>query len=123
MDCRAALERSSFAEPRLREATVRMRMHECTRIGTRGRGHSSAKVTQVKISNLLMATSAEPARKVGYSPDMGWRVVWQRVGMGLSFRSIALRLQICLGTAHKIYTSFVEIGEVAFMAKVLRHTC
>ena len=33
--------------------------------------------------------------------------------MGLSFRGIALRLQIGLGTAHKIYTRFVETGEVA----------
>ena len=60
-----------------------------------------------------MATSAEPARVVGYSPDIGWRVVWQRVGMGFSFRRIAARLQIGLGTAHKIYTRFVETGEVA----------
>ena len=60
-----------------------------------------------------MATSAEPARTVGYSSDIGWRVVWQRVEMGLSFRCIAMRLQIGLGTAHKIYARFVETGEVA----------
>ena len=61
----------------------------------------------------VMASSAEPARTAAYSPDIGWRVVWQRVGMGLSFRDIATRLQIGLGTAHRLYTKFEETGEVA----------
>ena len=60
-----------------------------------------------------MASSAEPARTAAYSPDIGWRVVWQRAGMGLSFRDIAIRLQIGLGTAHRLYTKFEETGEVA----------
>jgi len=33
--------------------------------------------------------------------------------MGLSFRDIATRLQIGLGTAHRIYKKFEETGEVA----------
>ena len=61
----------------------------------------------------LGKTSAEPARTAAYSPDIGWRVVWQRAGMGLSFRDIATRLQIGLGTAHRLYTKFEETGEVA----------
>ena len=60
-----------------------------------------------------MATSAEPVRRAPYSPDIGWRVVWQRIGLGLSFRHIAARLQISLGTAHKFYARFEETGDVA----------
>lgn len=33
--------------------------------------------------------------------------------MGLSFREIASRLQIGVGTAHRIYTRFVDTGEVS----------
>lgn len=58
-------------------------------------------------------TSIEPARTQPYSPDIGWRIVWQRSGMGLSFKDIASRLQIGVGTAHRIYTRFVITGDVA----------
>ena len=58
-------------------------------------------------------TSAEPARTTAYSPDIGWRVVWQRIGMGLSFKAIATRLQIGVGTAHRLYTRYVATGDVA----------
>ena len=57
-------------------------------------------------------TSAEPGRTSAYSPDIGWRVVWQRAGMGLKFKDIALRLQIGLGTAHRLYARFVATGDV-----------
>ncbi len=36
----------------------------------------------------------EPATKTAYSRDIAIRVVWQRLGMNLSFREIARRLQI-----------------------------
>ena len=42
----------------------------------------------------IKMTSAEPARKTAYSRDIAIRVVWQRLGMNLSFREIARRLQI-----------------------------
>ena len=58
-------------------------------------------------------TSAEPARTTAYSPDIGWRVVWQRIGMGLTFKEIATRLQIGVGTAHRVYTRYVDTGDVA----------
>ena len=61
----------------------------------------------------LSKTLAEPAHTAAYSPDIRWRVVWQRARMGLSFRDIATRLQIGLGTAHRIYKKFEETGEVA----------
>ena len=42
-------------------------------------------------------TSAEPARTSAYSADIAVRVVWQRLGMGITCRDIAKRLQIGLG--------------------------
>ena len=57
--------------------------------------------------------SAEPGRKSGYSRDIVWRVVWQKVGMGLTFREIAERLQIAVGTAHRIFRKFQETGDIA----------
>ena len=57
--------------------------------------------------------SAEPGRKSGYSRDIVWRVVWQKVGMGLTFREIAERLQIADGTAHRIFWKFQETGDIA----------
>ena len=58
-------------------------------------------------------TSAEPGRKMAYSRDIGWRVVWQKIGMGLTFRQIAARLQIATGTAHRIFMRFRETGDVS----------
>jgi transposase len=55
-------------------------------------------------------TSAEPARTTAYSPDIGWRVV---IGMGLTFKDIATRLQIGVGTAHRLYARYVDTGDVA----------
>ena len=50
--------------------------------------------------------------KVAYSRDIVWRVVWQKIGMGLTFRQISLRLQIAVGTAHRIFMRFKNSGEV-----------
>ena len=57
-------------------------------------------------------TSAEPGRKVAYSRDIGWRVVWQKVGMGLTLRQIASRLQIATGTAHRIFARFQDTRDM-----------
>lgn len=57
--------------------------------------------------------SAEPFRTSAYSPDIGWRVVWQRVGMGLPIRDVAARLGIGTSTAHRIFQRFQESGEIA----------
>ena len=54
----------------------------------------------------LSKTLAEPAPTAAYSPDIGWRIVWQRTGMG---RDIATRLQI---GAHRIYKKFEATGEI-----------
>lgn len=53
--------------------------------------------------------SCEPGRKVAYSVDIRWRVIWQRLGMGLTF---AHRLNIAVGTVFNIYTLFVRTGDV-----------
>ncbi len=57
-------------------------------------------------------TSAEPGRKAGYSPDIGWRVVWQRLSTEAPFKSIASRLQIAPSTAHRIFSRFRDTGDV-----------
>ena len=33
--------------------------------------------------------SAEPCRRVAYSSDLRWRIVWRRIGLEQSFRDIA----------------------------------
>ena len=53
-------------------------------------------------------TSAEPARTTAYSTDIGWRVVWLRKEVGLDYKEIAVRLQIGIGTAHRIYHRYLE---------------
>ena len=69
-------------------------------------------------------TSAEPARTTAYSSDIGWRVVWQRLGMDLTFRQIANRLQIAVGTAHRIFKRFMDTGDVSATSQkgVSRHS-
>ena len=36
-----------------------------------------------------------------------------RIGMGLSFKEIAIRLQIGVGTAHRLCSRYEETGDVA----------
>ena len=61
----------------------------------------------------MAARSAEPSRTSAYSPDIGWRIVWKKLGMDYSFRRIAMNLQISVGTAHRIFNKFVVTGEVS----------
>ena len=60
-----------------------------------------------------MEMSAEPGRKAPYSRDLRWRVVWQRIGMELSFRKISINLCLSLGTVHNHFKRFQQTGEVA----------
>ena len=53
-------------------------------------------------------TSVEPNRKSAYTADYAIRVVCMRLGMDLTFRSIANRLQIGLGSAYRIYHRFEQ---------------
>ena len=59
-----------------------------------------------------MSTSAETGRKVPYSTDLRWRIVWQRLGMELSFREISKRLCIASSTACEIFKRFESTGSV-----------
>ena len=56
--------------------------------------------------------SAEPGRTRAYSPDLRWRVVWQRIAMDCSYRDIAERLSISVGTAYNIFKLFERTGSV-----------
>ena len=57
-------------------------------------------------------TSAEPSRKAPYAADLRWRMIWQRLGMELSYWSIAANLNVALGTVHHINRLFMETGDV-----------
>ena len=67
-----------------------------------------------------MSGSAEPGRKAAYSPDIRWRVIWQCLGMGLSFRDIADHLNIATSTAFAAFKRFEETGEVSDNCVVLK---
>ena len=47
-----------------------------------------------------------------YSSDLRWRIVWQRIGMEHSFRTITQRLNISLGTAFNVFKTFEATGEI-----------
>lgn len=47
-------------------------------------------------------SSAEPGRIKAYSNDLRWRIVYQRIGMQLTFREISTNLNIAESTAHRI---------------------
>ena len=68
----------------------------------------------------MCTLSAEPARKTAYLPDIGWRVVWQRLGMDSTFEQIGMRLQIAPSTAHRIFSRFRNTGNVTPLKQPLR---
>ena len=41
--------------------------------------------------------SAEPGRKAPYSIDLRHRMIWQKIGMGLTFRGVARNLNVAVG--------------------------
>ena len=56
--------------------------------------------------------SAEPSRRIPYSVDIRWRVVWQRIAMNLTFQQISTRLNIDPSTAYRVYNLFKITGDV-----------
>lgn len=56
--------------------------------------------------------SAEPGHTAPYSPDIGWRVAWQRLGMELGFHEIARNLNTALSTAYRIFKKFEETAPI-----------
>ena len=59
-----------------------------------------------------MSFSAEPCRTTAYSSDIRWRIIWLRFGSEQSIRSIARRLQVGVGTVHRILRRFEATGDV-----------
>ena len=70
-----------------------------------------------------MAKSAEPCRRKAYTPDIGWRVVWNRLGLNMTFSAIASRLQIATSTAYRIYKLFERTGDVTHQQSSSRLAC
>ena len=56
--------------------------------------------------------SAEPGRKKAYDINLRWRVVYQRIGMNLTYEKIATNLNIAVSTAYSIFMRFQLTGEV-----------
>ena len=56
--------------------------------------------------------SAEPHRRSAYQADLRWRIVYQKIGMNLSFQRISSNLNIAASTAHRIYSLFERSGNV-----------
>ena len=54
--------------------------------------------------------SAEPGRKTAV--DLRWRVVWQKIGMELSYRRIAQNLNVAVGTVYNTFKLFERTGSV-----------
>ena len=67
--------------------------------------------------------SAEPCRRVPYSADLRWRIVWCRIGMEQSFRDITHSLNISVGTAFNINKIFEETGYVDPKIRVFQEYC
>ena len=65
------------------------------------------------VNTRTITMSAEPGRKSAYSADLRWRIVWQRIAMELSFRQIALNLNISCSTAQTTFKLFEQTGEVS----------
>ena len=61
---------------------------------------------------LCSMTSAEPGRKAPYAADLRWQMIWQQIGMELSYRSIAANLNVALGTVYHTNCLFIETGDV-----------
>ena len=55
----------------------------------------------------------EPARKALCSSDLSWQGIWQRIGMELKFRKIAVNLYLSLGTVHNHFRRYQLTGDVA----------
>ena len=53
-----------------------------------------------------MSFSAEPNRRRPYDRDLRWRIVFQRIGMGLQYDKIAQNLNVSTSTAYRICARF-----------------
>ena len=56
--------------------------------------------------------SAEPGRKAPYSIDLRHRMIWQIIGMSLTYRKVAQNLNVAVGTVHNVLRRFQATGEL-----------
>ena len=75
----------------------------------------------LQLARFMMAVSAEPGRKAPYGADLRWRVVWNRLVYSLKFADIGKRLGIATSTAHRIFTEYMEAGDVEPKREGHRH--
>ena len=59
-----------------------------------------------------MSTTAEPGRRRPYDKDLRWRIIYQRIGMTLTYNRIASNLNISTATCQRIYMKFVQTGTI-----------
>ena len=74
----------------------------------------------VFVGNKIWTRSAEPARKKAYSVDLQWWVVYQRVGMNLTYTQIAKKMSIASSTAQRVYKQFESEWDVDPVARSSR---
>ena len=63
--------------------------------------------------------SSEPNRKVPYTADLRWKVVYQKLARDSTLR-IAHNFTISIGTVHNVLKCFTLTGEVAAKAQGTR---
>ena len=68
--------------------------------------------TQTQEITTCMSMSAEPGRKKAYSKDLHWRIVYQRIGMNVTYERIGKNLNISMSTVYRTYKIFLTTGNV-----------
>jgi len=56
--------------------------------------------------------SIERNRKVAYSNDIRWRIVWQVTAMNLPYRTVSANLNVSVGTVSNIIQRYNSTGEI-----------
>ena len=59
-----------------------------------------------------MSTTAEPGRRRPYHKDLRWRIVYQRIGMNLTYKRIASNLNVSTATVQRVNAKFEQTGHV-----------
>lgn len=57
-------------------------------------------------------TSCESRRSSAYSEDLRWRIVWQREGLGYTYKQIATNLNVDASTVSRTLHLFRNSGSV-----------
>ena len=60
----------------------------------------------------LLVMTIEPGRSKAYSNDITWRMVYQRCGLGLSYKQIGEQLNVDPSTVCRTVQLFEETGTV-----------